>query len=155
VVFASSNHVVGGKLWSAEKIAPNCEPDFGTRYDLPGAKMDSTLYAAAKVAGEALCRSLVESGRLERVIVWRIGWCQPGENLKSSISVTGTPTIAVGTVDLNDSKTSRVLQWFKDMHLSNRDLDALVDRALLDDKAFKGLLYLNAVTKSETGRWVI
>jgi hypothetical protein len=155
VVFASSNHVVGAKLHQEGALQPGCEPDFGTRYAIPGASMDSTLYASAKVAGEAMCATMVDAGRLERITVWRIGWCQPGENLPGTITITGTPTIAPEQPDGNSSSdAARILAWFRAMHLSNADLVALVDAAL-EGRVRRGLTHVNAVSKNAGSRWVV
>ena len=45
-------------------------------------------YAAAKVQGEVLLQSLVDSGRLRRGVSLRVGWCQPGENDPSTMTAS-------------------------------------------------------------------
>jgi len=166
VAFASSNHVVGGLRKSEGKIFADSTPEFGTKYSITGASMDSTLYAAAKVAGEAQLRAMVASGRISRAIILRIGWCQPGENHVSTISVTGTPTIKENLVDKSTKrvKTSEaieheeILSWFKAMHLKNEDLDKIVDCCIapgfLEAKPSK-IFFVNAVSDNPKSRWSV
>eukprot|EP00729_Bicosta_minor_P024183 gene24183-19286_t len=69
-VFSSSNHVMGGYKelggpyynTDASLIKPTSPVEVGTKWDAGGMWMDSTGYASAKVAGEALAESLTQSG---------------------------------------------------------------------------------------------
>jgi len=163
VVFASSNHVVGGLRTGKGMIEPDAEPSFGTKYSVPGASMDSTLYASAKVAGEAQVRAMVASGRLSRVIILRIGWCQPGVNHISTISVTGTPTVKEAEHDAKrvkmdgEAERDEILAWFRGMHLRNEDLDRIVDCCVapgLESKSSK-VIPVNAVSGNPGARWLV
>ena len=91
VVFASSNHVVGGMLWDKGKIEPDARPRIGTKFQVAGVSLDSTLYASAKAAAEAQLVAMTEAGRLQRSIILRVGFCQPGENKRGTLPETGNP----------------------------------------------------------------
>ena len=168
VVFASSNHVVGQRLHDPEEsvrlIPPNEIPDFGTKYELSNVSMDSTLYASAKVACEAQLKAMVESGRLPRAIILRIGWCQPGENLVSTISVSGTPHyqenkkkfMLDGENEIEER--NKILRWFQGMHLKNEDLDIIVDCCIapgLESSTEDKLIYVNAISDNKNSRWIV
>ena len=99
-IFASSNHVFG-KYWregsdlhQASPITRSTPPNVGTTFRVPSFDCDATPYAAAKLAGESMLRAAVASQPGFSGVALRIGWCQPGENLPDTMSVTGTPTIS-------------------------------------------------------------
>jgi len=161
VIFASSNHVMGGVLEEKGKIAADAPPKIGTKYVIPGAFMDSTKYASSKVAAEALAKSLVMSGRLNQVIILRIGFCQPGENKKSSLSKTGNPDVKLTPVVHKDMTAKdkewheKVMEWWRGMYLSNDDFGRLIDRCLDPslDQNLKKLMYVNGVSNNANSRW--
>jgi len=113
VVFASSNHVMGGyrDLDEPRLLTPDLPPLPGLRYAVDGEQRDSTAYAAAKLFGERLGKCLAEAHGIEMIAV-RLGWIKPGDNLASWI----TPDRG---------------EWFRLMWLSNRDYCQLMERCLL------------------------
>jgi len=160
VIFASSNHVVGGLLWAAGQIAPDAEPNYGTKYEVKGATMDSTYYAASKAATEAHAKAMVASGRLSRVVILRLGFCLPGENRESQISVTGHAKKQPDKFDHehdNCEDEHRVLDWWKSMHLKTEDLDVLVDTCVSPglDTNENRLIYVNAMSDHPKTRWIL
>jgi len=163
VIFASSNHVMGGMLNENGMIEANAKPKIGTTYSIHGASMDSTLYASAKVAAESQLQAMIASGRLPRAIILRIGFCQPGENRKSTLPKTGNPSVESYDEE-EPPRTSKdemdeelLMDWWRGMYLSNRDLCRLVDRCLAPelDNSSKNLLYVNGVSRNENSRWVL
>lgn len=164
VVFASSNHLVGARLHSdaSTVIEPDASPDFGTKFKLAESQMDSTLYAAAKAAGEAQLKAMVDFGRINKAIVLRIGWCQPGENSVETISVTGDPhqresrsKKAKLTAEVQEK--DKVFKWFRGMHLRNDDLDRIVDCCVgpkLSGVSQK-LIHVNAVSDNPGMKWIV
>jgi len=162
VIFASSNHVMGAMLHEkGKKIPPDVAPRFGTRYKLKDFVMDSTLYAAAKVAGEVEIQSMVSSGRLSEAIVLRIGFCQPGHNEKKTLPLTGHPTKTMNdesgkqvtkSMPNIDEKTAD--EWWKGMYLKNEDLESLLDRCLDANVPQHTVLYVNGVSRNPESRWI-
>ena len=53
---------------------------------------DAVAYAAAKLAGEQLCRALAARGGATSFAILRIGWCQPGAYPNPNPNPTPTPT---------------------------------------------------------------
>lgn len=144
VVFATTNHVMGrykDEPLAAAVAAGALEPDapygVGTVVDIGADATDSTPYAAAKFAGERICRALAradqDQGRTEFVAV-RIGWCNAGANQPSSLTPTGAPDVRPDRVPAaQQAAFARADRWFKAMWLSNRDFAHLFERALLAD----------------------
>jgi nucleoside-diphosphate-sugar epimerase len=161
VIFASSNHVVGGMLREKNKIAPNADPNFGTKYQIRGTSMDSTLYASAKVAGEVQIQAMLASGRLNKAVILRIGFCQPGDNPKSTLPKTGNPNKEAHDEKLKSKKDEGdeafIMSWWKGMYLKNEDLERLVDSCLTPavDKSSKKALYVNGVSNNPNMRWTL
>ncbi|MGI3903301.1 MAG: NAD-dependent epimerase/dehydratase family protein [Janthinobacterium lividum] len=130
VVFASSNHVMGG--YKEESVSPgglttDLPPRPGTRTapgDVPRA------YAAAKLMGERLLAAKAKPQGLSAVSL-RIGWCQPGDNRPNTISAAGIP----GEPVPDTPEAARELAWFRAMWLSNEDFLRAVSAALLADAA--------------------
>jgi len=96
VILASSNHVMGGyKDDSTVLVTPLSPPRCGTLvHNIEQRKKtgDAVAYAAAKLAGEQLCRALAATtSSRTSFCVLRIGWCQPGENLPETLSAAGLP----------------------------------------------------------------
>ncbi len=134
VVYASSNHVLGGykdrdEPWLLTNEVP---PLPGTRYTVDGEARDSTAYAAAKLFGERLGKCLAEAQGLE-VIAVRIGWVRPGDNRPG---------------DIPPERGS----WFQLMWLSNRDYCHLMERCLLADLP-RRFVVVNGMSANTGMRW--
>lgn len=128
VVFASSNHVMGG--YKERELAPGAlttdlPPRPGTR---TGGAEPERAYAAAKLMGERLLAARAEAGGLTAVSL-RIGWCQPGDNRPHTMTASGIP----GDPGPDTPDAARTLRWFRGMWLSNRDFLAAVSAALTAD----------------------
>ena len=80
VVYASSNHVLGGYKDDPEPalLTTDLLPRPGTRYVADGEARDSTPYGSAKLFGERLGRCCADADGLS-VLAVRIGWVRPGE----------------------------------------------------------------------------
>ena len=119
VVYASSNHVMGGYKDDPHTslITTALPPRPGTRYVVDGEQRDSTPYASAKLFGERLGRCLSESSGLS-VIAVRLGWVRPGDNRAEDIAPERGP-------------------WFRMMWLSNRDYCQLMTKCLLADPSLR------------------
>jgi uronate dehydrogenase len=117
VVYASSNHVMGGYKDDPDLVPLTTDrpPRPGTHYVVEGETRDSTPYAAAKLFGERLGKCFAESHGLS-VIAVRIGWVRPGENRPQDVPSERGP-------------------WFRWMWLSNRDFCQLLERCLLAELA--------------------
>lgn len=163
LVFATSNHVMGrykdDPLWSqtaAGELRPDSPPAVGTVWHTGSQAMDSTAYATAKLMGERVWRSAAirSAGRTSAVCV-RIGWCQPGENLPTTLSAAGTPTQATGTAAVDAEAWARADRWFKEMWLSNRDFVQLFERAILADGGAwpDGYLLVNGMSANRGMKW--
>jgi uronate dehydrogenase len=113
VVYASSNHVMGGYKDRGEpwRITTDLPPLPGAHYVVDGQQRDSTPYAAAKLFGERMGSCLAQVNGLEVVAV-RLGWVRPGENRPEDIP-------------------ARREEWFRLMWLSNRDFSHLMERCWL------------------------
>jgi hypothetical protein len=112
IVYASSNHVMGGYKDLAEPffITTNLPPLPGTRYGVEGEQRDSSAYGAAKLFGERLGKALSEVHGISFIAV-RLGWVRPGDNLACDIPASRE-------------------DWFRLMWLSNRDYLHLMQRCL-------------------------
>lgn len=131
LVFASSNHVMGGykdaDLGPGELTA-DLTPRPGLKLRQGGGYMVSTAYATAKTMGERIVTNWVYEAPAKRSCVSvRIGWCQPGENLAEDISLEAVPGVAANLAE--DMEGRQELKWARDMWFSNRDLQALFNRA--------------------------
>ncbi|HEU4520142.1 MAG TPA: NAD(P)-dependent oxidoreductase [Microvirga sp.] len=140
LVFASSNHVMGGYKDAplADAMGPGAlttaiEPAPGTRWNTGAGFMDSTAYAVSKLMGERLCVGLAahSGGRLTAVAV-RIGWTQPGDNLARTINLAGDPKYGAGP-EPSDAEGRRDLRWYRNMWLSNDDLGRVFEAAVTAD----------------------
>src|SRR5262245_48039355 len=134
VVFASSNHVMGGYKDLAEPhlLTTDLPPLPGTRYVASGQPRDSTPYASAKLFGERLGRSLALAGGPEFLAV-RLGWIKPGDN-----PATGIPA------ERGD--------WFRLMWLSNRDYCHLMERCLVAHLP-EPFVIVNGMSDNSGMRW--
>ena len=156
LVFASSNHVMGGY-----KDTPVALSDGGLTTDLPPlvgtlvktseGLIDSTAYAAAKLMGERIVAVKAETGAFSAVLL-RIGWCQPGENTPQTISAAGTPKS--GLIE-TDPEGEHDLRWFRAMWLSNGDLVRCVFAALRADASAwpSPAIVVNAMSANRPSPW--
>jgi nucleoside-diphosphate-sugar epimerase len=158
-VFVSSSHVMGGYL--GEELGPgelttDLEPAVGTVWRAGDRRMDATAYAAPKLAGERMCRTLARhsAGRCTAVCV-RIGWVQVGENLPETLSAAGTPGMAPVRDAEADPEVRRAERWFRELWLSNRDYGRLMERALEADGASwpEGFVIVNGMSRNPGLRW--
>ncbi len=136
LVFASSNHVMGGYSDDPEPAVLTTEmhPRPGARYVVRGERRDSTPYGSAKLFGERMGKCLAESHSLE-VIAVRIGWVQPGENRPQDISP-----------ERGD--------WFRLMWLSNRDYCQLMERCIVAELPER-FVVVNGMSYNTGMRWDI
>jgi nucleoside-diphosphate-sugar epimerase len=164
VVFATSNHVMGrykdDPLWGQVgpgELRPDLPPGTGTVWHTGAQWMDSTPYATSKLMGERVCKASAAraAGRTTFAAI-RIGWCQPGDNLPSTLSAAGTPTQSAGAgSDVDAEAWARADRWFKEMWLSNRDFVHLFERALLTDGSQwpDGYILVNGMSNNRGMRW--
>jgi NAD+ dependent glucose-6-phosphate dehydrogenase len=134
VIFASSNHVMGG--YQDEPGVPITEalpPRPGLRYFADGAERFSGAYAATKIFGERLGQHYATARGLE-VIAIRIGWVWRGVNEPSELPV-----------ERGD--------WFRLMWLSDRDYLQLMDRALATTLPCERFLIVNGMSNNTGSRW--
>src|SRR5690606_5366284 len=93
-VFASSNHAMGGykdePLPADGKLRMGTPHISGTRYWDGEIYRWGSAYGATKALGERVCaaRAAATHGRITAVST-RIGWCQRGENLATTIMQSG------------------------------------------------------------------
>jgi len=132
VVFASSNHVMGGYQDRNEVITEELPPLPGTFYTADGEPRDSTPYAAGKLFGERVGRAFSESRGLS-VIAVRLGWIWPGDNRPC---------------DLPAERGS----WFRQMWLSNRDYCGLMEACIAADPAIR-FAVVNGMSRNAGTRW--
>jgi uronate dehydrogenase len=134
VVYASSNHVMGGYKDLAEPflLTTDLPPLPGTRYTVNGERRDSTPYGSSKLFGERLGRCLSEAQGLS-VLAVRLGWVRPGENRAADVPA--------------ERET-----WFRQMWLSNRDFAHLMECCLNADEAIK-FAVLNGMSANTGMRW--
>jgi nucleoside-diphosphate-sugar epimerase len=138
VVFASSNHVMGGykdpplaTSIGPGKLTTDLKPAPGTRR-FDGEKFwDSLPYATSKLIGEKICAASAEAsgGKLSTVAV-RIGWTMPGENDPRNMA----QALELPTSGALDSDAQRDLRWFRNMWLSDADFSRLLVAAITADR---------------------
>jgi uronate dehydrogenase len=136
VVYASSNHVMGGYQEEPEPplLTTEIAPRPGTHYVVEGQQRDSTPYAAGKLFGERLSKCYADSHDLSVVAV-RIGWVRPGPNRKQDIPPERGP-------------------WFRLMWLSNRDYCQLMERCIVMDLS-RRFAVVNGMSANTGMRWDI
>src|SRR5947209_7133679 len=136
VVYASSNHVMGGYKDDPEPplLTTETPPRPGAHYVVRGEQRDSTPYGSAKLFGERLGEQLSVSRGLS-VLAVRIGWVQEGENRPRDIAPD------------RDA-------WFRLMWLSNRDYVQLTEKCILADAALR-FAVLNGMSANTGMRWDI
>jgi uronate dehydrogenase len=134
VVYASSNHVLGGYQDAAEPflLTPDLPPRPGTRYVVEGEARDSAAYASAKLFGERLGKCFAEAHPPLEVLAVRIGWTRPGENRPADIPPGR--------------------EWFRLMWLSNRDYCQLMERCLVAD-GLPPFAVVNGMSANTGMRW--
>ncbi|KAL1530821.1 hypothetical protein AB1Y20_001717 [Prymnesium parvum] len=162
VVFASSNHVMGGykDLPEITRITPTTPPNCGTfLLNLENQKKsgNAVAYASAKLAGEQLARALACTTDRTSFVVLRIGWCQPGENLPSTLNPAGSPLQYQNKVEgLGESKAtddSIDVNWFTSMWLSNGDFVRYFSAALRARTPPREMVLVNAMSCNSGMRW--
>jgi uronate dehydrogenase len=136
VVYASSNHVMGGYKDRPESLllTTDLPPLPGAHYEVDGEQRDSTAYGAAKLFGERLGKCLADANGLS-VLAVRIGWVRPGDNRAEDVPAERGP-------------------WFRLMWLSNRDYCHLMDCCLNADPALR-FAVLNGMSANTGMRWDI
>ncbi len=136
VVYASSNHVMGGYKDEAEPalLTTDLPPLPGTRYVVDGELRDSTPYGSAKLFGERVGKCFSETAGLS-VIAVRIGWVRPGENRADQVPMERG-------------------SWFRLMWLSNRDYCQLMERCIEADSTIR-FLVINGMSANRGMRWDI
>jgi nucleoside-diphosphate-sugar epimerase len=119
VVFASSNHVLGGYKDDPQTplLTTDLPPRPGARYVVDGEARDSSAYGSAKLFGERLGKCFAEAHGLS-VLSVRLGWVRPGDNRARDIPPTRE-------------------DWFRLMWLSNRDFCHLMECCLLAEPALR------------------
>lgn len=136
LVFASSNHVMGG--WKGDcragTLTTQMPPRAGTAYQVGGESRLSTPYAAGKLFGERLGKCYADIHGLS-VLAVRIGWVRPGENRPEEIPPERG-------------------EWFRLMWLSNRDFCQVMERCLLADLSIR-FEVVNAMSRNAGMPWDI
>lgn len=133
VVFASSNHVMGGyRDVPGGAITEALSPKPGLRYTVEGKERFSGAYAATKLFGERLGRHYADARGLE-VLALRIGWVWRGNNVPEGLPADRG-------------------EWFRQMWLSDRDYLHLMDccaEAVLPGR----FLIVNGMSDNAGMRW--
>ena len=168
VVFASSNHVMGQykERRSHGLVKPTDPPACGTPLRDAAhlaASGDAIAYAVAKLAGEQLCRSIsatLGASCRTSFYILRIGWCQPGANLPTTLSAAGVPAeYQTKGVDASSAARPQPQEdvddaWFKGMWLSNGDFLRYFEAALTRPPPPPGQVVLvNAMSANTGARW--
>jgi nucleoside-diphosphate-sugar epimerase len=136
VIYASSNHVMGGykDLPEPIRLTTDLPPLPGARYVVEGQQRDSTAYASAKLFGERLGKCYSDTYGIS-IIAVRIGWVKIGANRSQNIPPERGP-------------------WFKLMWLSNRDFCQLVEKCILADPGLR-FAVINGMSANTGMRWDI
>jgi nucleoside-diphosphate-sugar epimerase len=160
-IFATSNHVMGrykdDPLWEAVGpggLRPDLPPGTGTIWHSGVRWLNSSIYGASKLFGERACRSA--AGQMT-VAAIRIGWCQPGDNLPTTLSAAGAPDEAhnPASAEVDPAILARADRWFREMWLSNRDFVHLFERAIVADGRVwpHGFILVNGMSNNRGMRW--
>jgi nucleoside-diphosphate-sugar epimerase len=136
LIFASSNHVMGGYTDLAEPslLTTDIPPKPGTHYVVEGEQRDSTPYGSGKLFGERLGKCYSEIFGIS-VIAVRIGWVKAGSNRPQDIPPERGP-------------------WFRLMWLSNRDFCHLMTRCVEADPSLR-FAVINGMSANTGMRWDI
>lgn len=133
VVFASSNHVMGGyQEGPPTPITEALPPKPGLRYFADGAERFSGPYAATKLLGERVGRRFAANHGLE-VIAVRIGWVWRGVNEP-------------------DQLPAERGEWFRNMWLSDRDFLHLMECCIAAPLS-EPFLIVNGMSANTGMRW--
>lgn len=133
VVFASSNHVMGGYQDVPDvMLAESLPPKPGLRYFADGAERFSGAYAATKLLGERAGRLYAAARGLE-VIAVRLGWVWRGSNIPTELPAERG-------------------EWFRKMWLSDRDFLHLMDRCLTTELPERFVI-VNGMSANTGSRW--
>lgn len=134
VIYASSNHVMGGYKDDPEPpiLTTDLEPRPGTDYVVQGEHRNSRAYGATKLFGERVGKCFAETFQ-RTVIAVRIGWVRPGGNRAEDI-----PT---------DREA-----WFRLMWLSDRDYCQLMECCVRADVP-RGFHVINGMSGNTGMRW--
>jgi nucleoside-diphosphate-sugar epimerase len=136
LVYASSNHVMGGYKDDPQKplLTTELPPRPGAHYVVHGEARDSTPYASAKLFGERLGKCYSDATALS-VIAVRIGWVQAGDNRPQ---------------DLPPEREA----WFRLMWLSNRDYCHLMEKCILAPASLR-FAVVNGMSANRGMQWDI
>ncbi len=133
VVFASSNHVMGGyQDGPPVLITESLPPKPGLRYVADGAERFSGAYAATKLLGERVGRQYAAAHGLE-VLAVRVGWVWRGVNVPGELPPERG-------------------EWFRNMWLSDRDFLHLMD-CCLSIPLPEPFLVVNGMSANTGMRW--
>jgi uronate dehydrogenase len=134
VVYASSNHVLGGYKDRPEprRLTTDLPPLPGARYVVNGEQRDSTAYGSAKLFGERLGKCVSEAHGLS-VIAVRLGWVTPGANRAQDVPAERE-------------------EWFRLMWLSNRDYCQLMEKCITADASVR-FAVVNGMSANTGMRW--
>jgi NAD+ dependent glucose-6-phosphate dehydrogenase len=134
VIFASSNHVMGGyQDDTAATLSDTTPPRPGLRYRVNGVPRNSSAYAAAKLFGERLGACYAASHGLESLAI-RFGWIwRAGPNVPQNLPAERG-------------------EWFRLMWLSDRDYLHLMDRAVEAELPAK-FAVMNGVSNNTGMMW--
>jgi len=136
IIFASSNHVMGGYQHRPEvsAITRDLPPLPGTEYVVEGRPRRSDAYGAAKLFGERLGKCWSEAYGIS-VIAVRLGWVFRGENRPQDLP-------------------SERGDWFRRMWLSNRDFLHLMDCCLAAPRELR-FAVVHGMSRNRGMRWDI
>jgi kynurenine formamidase/NAD(P)-dependent dehydrogenase (short-subunit alcohol dehydrogenase family) len=134
IVFASSNHVMGGYQDDPSAVlSDETPPKPGLKYLVDGTPRRSDAYAAAKLFGERLGRCYAASHGIETIAV-RVGWIWRG-----------------GANDPSNLPAERG-EWFRLMWLSDRDYLRLMD-CCLTARLTNKFVIVNGVSANSGMKW--
>lgn len=137
LVFASSNHAMGAykdeplvSLIGPGKLTSDLPPAPGTRWFNGTQQIHSLAYGQSKVLSEKICAAVAQaSGGYLSCVSIRVGWALTGANDPRDITYAGAPSVE-RSHPAGDAEAQRNLRWFRDMWLSNRDLEGIFIAAL-------------------------
>jgi uronate dehydrogenase len=134
VIYASSNHVMGGYKDRPEpqRLTTELPPLPGARYAVGGEPRDSTPYGSAKLFGERLGKGFCEAHGLS-VIAVRLGWVLPGDNRAHDVPAERE-------------------DWFRLMWLSNRDYCQLMEKCVTAAASLR-FAVVNGMSANTGMRW--
>jgi uronate dehydrogenase len=136
IVYASSNHVMGGYKDQAapHTLTTDLPPLPGTHYVVDDEPRDSTPYASAKLFGERLGKA-ISAAHPTSVVAVRLGWVKAGDNRPEDIP-------------------SNRGDWFRLMWLSNRDYCQLMEKCITADPSPR-FAVVNGMSANTGMRWDI